>query len=236
MEAGSCLVLVFNPLWVIKTRMTLQGAEPSARQYKSVTDAFATIIREEGVQGLYRGLVPAMLLTSHGAIQFAVYEQLKSWGRTPAAGAPQSDVPLEGLETDCAAATKEPSSKRPVSCRYHLNRDQATALIARLFFCARQSAPQSMMFGALSKIIATSATYPYQVVKSRLQQGDMLTPRVALAAASSSSSSSSTTTAAVPAATSFAPVAPKYTGTIDCLVKIWRYVVYLSLPLSPPLI
>lgn len=32
-------------------------------------DAVRTIIREEGVFGFYRGFIPAMLLTTHGAVQ-----------------------------------------------------------------------------------------------------------------------------------------------------------------------
>lgn len=32
-------------------------------------DALQTIVREEGIAGLYKGLLPGLLLTSHGAIQ-----------------------------------------------------------------------------------------------------------------------------------------------------------------------
>lgn len=46
--------------------------------YMALLDAVRVILREEGIMGFYRGLVPALLLTSHGAVQFAVYEQLKA--------------------------------------------------------------------------------------------------------------------------------------------------------------
>ena len=87
-EAGSIMVLMFNPLWLIKTRLALQDAKglharPAsgtvsvARPYGGLADAARTILREEGPRGLYKGLLPALLLTSHGAVQFAVYERMK---------------------------------------------------------------------------------------------------------------------------------------------------------------
>lgn len=43
-------------------------------------DAFRSIIRDEGgLLSLYRGIVPALFLTSHGAIQFMAYEKMKQY-------------------------------------------------------------------------------------------------------------------------------------------------------------
>lgn len=38
-----------------------------------MVDAFFRIATEEGIRSLYRGVFPAFLLTSHGAIQLVVY-------------------------------------------------------------------------------------------------------------------------------------------------------------------
>ena len=70
------MVFMFNPLWLIRTRLALQDAECSSmKKYTGLTDAFRTILRQEGVAGLYKGLVPALLLTSHGAIQVIIVSQ-----------------------------------------------------------------------------------------------------------------------------------------------------------------
>jgi solute carrier family 25 (mitochondrial folate transporter), member 32 len=46
--------------------------------YRGFVDCLTQISKTEGLPGLYRGLLPSLLLVSHGAIQFAVYEELKS--------------------------------------------------------------------------------------------------------------------------------------------------------------
>ena len=97
-ESGTITCLFTNPIWLVKTRLQLQrdapggggggggtGAGAGAAPYRGMTHALRTIARDEGLAGLYRGLLPALLLVSHGMVQFAVYEELKA--RLAAAGA-----------------------------------------------------------------------------------------------------------------------------------------------------
>lgn len=119
--AAVVTVLFTNPLWMIKTRLCMQKpGDPS--NYKGLIDAFMRISRDEGIRGLYRGLIPGLFGVSHGAIQFMVYEQLKNFHKT-----------------------KQPEiSKKPSSLEY-------------------------LTMSSTSKTIAMLITYPYQVIRSRLQ-------------------------------------------------------------------
>lgn len=80
--AGASMVAVTNPVWLIKTRMQLQMKRAAKEHnmkapYNGMLDAGRTIVREEGFWALYKGAGPALLLTSHGGVQFVVYESLK---------------------------------------------------------------------------------------------------------------------------------------------------------------
>jgi solute carrier family 25 folate transporter 32 len=74
--AGALTSLMTNPLWLVKTRMCVQDPK-AADAYKGLWDALYRIAKNEGIRGLYRGLVPALFGVSHGAIQFMVYEEMK---------------------------------------------------------------------------------------------------------------------------------------------------------------
>ncbi|ETL38085.1 hypothetical protein, variant 2 [Phytophthora nicotianae CJ01A1] len=115
--------------------------------YRSVTDAFRRIVAEEGVSALYKGMIPALFLTTNGAIKFVAYERLK--GLYQAHWSPEMDM------------------------------------------------IPTLVMGAVAQSIASTATYPYQVIKARLQQGG--------------------------------PSANKYTGTWDCTLKIIRHEGYIGL-------
>ncbi|XP_006000467.1 solute carrier family 25 member 32 [Latimeria chalumnae] len=125
-EAGAMTLCITNPIWVTKTRLVLQydaGADPSKKQYKGMIDALGKIYRKEGIHGLYKGFVPGLFGTLHGALQFMAYEELKR---------------------DYSRYKKQPSDTKLSPLEY-------------------------ITMAALSKIFAVSATYPYQVIRVRLQ-------------------------------------------------------------------
>jgi solute carrier family 25 (mitochondrial folate transporter), member 32 len=88
-NAGVLVTLATNPLWVLKTRMQLDrtnvaikpGRPPPQGTAGTLISAFTSIARSEGLGGFYRGLGPAILLCSHGAVQMMAYEELKSLRR-----------------------------------------------------------------------------------------------------------------------------------------------------------
>uniref|UniRef100_A0A3P8W174 Solute carrier family 25 member 32 n=1 Tax=Cynoglossus semilaevis TaxID=244447 RepID=A0A3P8W174_CYNSE len=122
-EAGILTLTLTNPIWVTKTRLVLQyETGPGGKQYKGMLDALVKIYRHEGVPGLYKGYVPGLFGTSHGALQFMAYEELKRDYNKYRGG---TRVPCNPMEY--------------------------------------------ISMAALSKIFAVATTYPYQVVRARLQ-------------------------------------------------------------------
>uniref|UniRef100_A0A9I9CM08 Uncharacterized protein n=1 Tax=Cucumis melo TaxID=3656 RepID=A0A9I9CM08_CUCME len=75
--AGSTAALFTTPFDVVKTRLQTQ-IPGSLSPYKSVIQALYEIGKKEGLQGLYRGLTPRLIMyMSQGAIFFTSYEFLK---------------------------------------------------------------------------------------------------------------------------------------------------------------
>ncbi|CAI7908356.1 unnamed protein product, partial [Closterium sp. NIES-53] len=185
-ETGILVVLLTNPIWLAKTRLQLQGAvdpkgpphhaaPPSAasstsaastqqalplgaaasrptaaaiphhpRQYRGFHDAIWSIVKEEGVRGLYRGIGPSLVLVSHGAIQMAAYEELKQL--------------MLALRSPTAWTAHLPSHP-------HTSSSPSPAIPA-----VTELSPWDIAaVGATAKLCAASATYPYQVVRARLQ-------------------------------------------------------------------
>jgi solute carrier family 25 folate transporter 32 len=140
-SSGVVMVGLTNPVWLIKVRMQLQMKKASehiqttVKPYNGMIDAARTIVREEGFWALYKGSGPALLLTSHGGVQFVVYEFLRK-------------------HFHYARARRDDKSDGEMS-----------SVMNRL-----EKSMGYLTMGAVAKVVASTVTYPLQVVKTRLQQ------------------------------------------------------------------
>jgi solute carrier family 25 protein 33/36 len=73
--AGIVTSTATNPIWVVKTRLQLQGQ--GTRRYTNSLDCTMHILREEGIRGLYKGMSASYLGVAEGTIQWVTYEHLK---------------------------------------------------------------------------------------------------------------------------------------------------------------
>ncbi|VYS64064.1 unnamed protein product [Arabidopsis thaliana] len=128
-EAGALVCLCTNPIWLVKTRLQLQTPLHQTQPYSGLLDAFRTIVKEEGPRALYKGIVPGLVLVSHGAIQFTAYEELRK------------------IIVDLKERRRKSESTDNL-----LNSADYAAL------------------GGSSKVAAVLLTYPFQVIRARLQQ------------------------------------------------------------------
>ncbi|KAG7222822.1 hypothetical protein INR49_016032 [Caranx melampygus] len=80
--AGVVNVVLTTPMWVVNTRLKLQGAkfrneDLQQTQYRGIFDAFSQIIANEGVGTLWNGTLPSLILVLNPAVQFMFYEAMK---------------------------------------------------------------------------------------------------------------------------------------------------------------
>ncbi|KAF9144111.1 hypothetical protein BGX30_013801 [Mortierella sp. GBA39] len=76
--AGSFAQTVTYPLDVLRRRMQVTGMDAVSYKYSSTWDGVKKIIKQEGVRGLYKGMIPNYLKVAPAiSISFVVYEQCK---------------------------------------------------------------------------------------------------------------------------------------------------------------
>ncbi|CAH00105.1 Rim2p [Kluyveromyces lactis] len=73
--AGWATSTVTNPIWLVKTRLQLDKA--GTKTYKNSLDCIKSVVKNEGVLGLYKGLSASYLGSVEGILQWILYEQMK---------------------------------------------------------------------------------------------------------------------------------------------------------------
>ncbi|XP_044484032.1 uncharacterized protein LOC123209979 isoform X3 [Mangifera indica] len=109
--AGSTAAFFTTPFDVVKTRLQTQ-IPGSISQYSSVYHALQEIHKHEGLKGLYRGLIPRLVMyMSQGALFFGSYEFFK---RLFSLDVPQLNAPRvlheQNKQDNAVSSVKTPSS------------------------------------------------------------------------------------------------------------------------------
>jgi len=123
-SAGFFVDIFTNPLWLIRTRMITQQLHCilhdkfQTDSYSNIFRTFRTIHLSEGAQAFFKGITASFLGLSHVAVQFPIYESLKS---------------------------------------YFKSKNNGTEPI-----------PALILSSAIAKMCASAATYPHEVIRSRM--------------------------------------------------------------------
>lgn len=118
----------------------------------SASDGFGSIYKEEGMKGLYRGTSLALVGVSNGALQFTGYEKMKAWGFAQKRKRFAAQGREVRPEDDKLVSIVLCSFNGPILISTHI----------------QSNTSYTVMSGA-SKLFALAVTYPYQVVRSRIQ-------------------------------------------------------------------
>lgn len=225
-SGGVSSTLVLHPLDLIKIRFQVNDGSGKLPAYRGLVDAVRSIVRTDGIKGLYQGVTPNVWGNgSAWGLYFFSYNILKAWmqkdsdkplgaekhllaGTVAGIGTLTITNPIWVVKTRLclqytdsrAGITQAPQYKGMIDALLKLWKHEgirglykgyAPGLIGvshgALQFMAYEelkkgysryygtpinhklSSTEYLIMASLSKIFAATATYPYQVVRSRLQ-------------------------------------------------------------------
>jgi len=230
-SGGVVSTLILHPLDLLKIRFAVNDGTKNSRPYKGVKNAFSSIIRSEGMQGLYRGVTPNTVgAGSAWGFYFLFYQTLKT--NKQKGDSSKQLTPIDHLVTATQAGILTLGLTNPIwvvktrlCLQYSITTEKmidkskhytgmldafkkifkhegvkgfykgftpglfgvshgAVQFMAyeelktsynqhrRLPIDAKLSSGEYLMFAAISKFFAAVTTYPYQVVRARLQDAN----------------------------------------------------------------
>ena len=156
--AGCIAVIVTGPLWLVNTRLKLQGVvdddgdvnskkedkDQQHQQYHGIIHCLYTIYQQEGLSTLWKGTFTSIILSLNPAIQLAAYEMLKrqhivSWIIAHSMIGLKHHYPLSNISSSKSSGGSSSSS----------------------------GAVEHFINALLSKFVATLITYPMQLLQTR---------------------------------------------------------------------
>ncbi|KAK9696215.1 Mitochondrial carrier protein [Popillia japonica] len=244
-SGGAISTLILHPLDLMKIRFAVCDGRTTIPQYSSLTNAFYTIVKQEGVKGLYRGVAPNVWGSgSAWGCYFLFYNTIKNWIQAGDSAQPLGPTlhmiaaaeagvltllvtnPIWVVKTRLCLQYGSEISVSSSKCY----RGMMDALVKiyqtegvrglyrgfvpgmfgvthgalqfmtyeemKAFYNRYRKLPydnklttgEYLIFAAISKLIAAAATYPYQVIRARLQDQHHT-----------------------------------YEGTWDCIKRTWKY-------------
>lgn len=240
-SGGAVSTLALHPLDVIKIRLAANdGHSNKTPKYNGILNAFSTILKQEGVKGLYRGVTPNVwgAGTSWG-LYFLFYNAIKVWsqdGNLHTALTPSMHLlsaseagfltllltnPLWVVKTRLCLQYSQPTqvyngmvdalvkiykhegfrgyykgllpgifgvSHGAVQFMAYEEMKNRYTAYKQVSITTKLGTMEYLTFAATSKLIAAGITYPYQVVRVRLQNQHYV-----------------------------------YNGTWDCIKKTWKF-------------
>jgi adenine nucleotide transporter 17 len=78
--AGCINVGMTTPLWMVCTQLAVQakrGTKDGVEPYKGMIDGLSRCFQTEGLAGLWKGLIPNLMLVSNPTIHFFTYERVR---------------------------------------------------------------------------------------------------------------------------------------------------------------
>jgi solute carrier family 25 phosphate transporter 23/24/25/41 len=150
--AGVTSVSSCFPMDVVRTRLLVTGG---MKKYGGVAACIRTLYTREGIGAFYRGFLPAIIaMTPNGAVYYTVYDRLK------ARRIKQIEAEREVEETKGKKGSGK-QTKGGKQTNTNTNKDASGT--------PRVEQHYMMLFGAIAGATAEFSTYPFEVVRRRMQ-------------------------------------------------------------------
>ena len=133
------------PMDVVRTRLLVAGG---MRKYGGLRNCVRRMFQKEGIGGFYRGFLPAIIaMTPNGAVYYTVYDRLKT----------------RRLDALCAEREAKEKAKALRSKEGRKEKIDARHVPVRV------EQGYMMLFGAMAGAAAEFSTYPFEVIRRRMQ-------------------------------------------------------------------